>query len=239
MNPEPLENVSAKVESVAWKIIKWLAGSVLIIAFLGGIFWLLFYSNIFANDPLFTPLRNWYQDTYWAVQKYLSPSQSNQVNLTPIYNLQQQEPIQNGVNTYTFTGKFSRIDTAKRYIYLTDNNGEEYMFDVRNFILIDTKNTWLKLYLVDNTKNLSTGITPESTTPGVDDEKLLTQAKTIAVIDNQLAVSPGSIVIRWSDERNLSQIEQQRLQDPLNPLNAAQPESTVVMGLSLPTSQAR
>lgn len=147
--------------------------------------------------------------------------------------------MQNSVNTYTFTGKFARIDTAKRYIYLTDNKGEEYLFDIKYSILSDTKNTWLQLYFVDITKGFSAGIGHEFTTPLTAGDKLLSQATTIAIIDSQLAVNPGTISIRWNDERNLTQIEQQHLQDPTTPLNAAQPENTVVMELAQPPNQTK
>jgi hypothetical protein len=227
MNDNPEIGSTEKVEKVGWGIIRWTIYILLTLIIFGGVFWVLLYWSLPANNPSIIFLRNQYQDLVGKAQD--SPS----LNVNKIYEIQPQEPLEVGLNTYTFVGKFSKVDAEQGLIHLIGKRGKIYVFNIKSQIYIDPINTLLKFFLVDSLKDFTTGISPDSVKdPTGNLEGVLVYARSIAIINGSPQYVFGDLGIRWNDKRSLSQIEADYLKGPSVPLNALSLENTILVEFS-------
>jgi hypothetical protein len=198
-------------------IIRWFFVVGLVVLAIGVSFWFLFYSPFIANDSIIISLRNWYQDTYWKVG-----------GVGPVYTIQPQKPLEQGKNTYTLIGTFSKLDLTKDYaIVLKDKDGNSYTFLANYFFFKDT-DLWLRILQTPNIHTLAIGILPGSGTKPPVNAILLSKYSQTRVKDGQLAVSPATIAVRWNDKRTLSQILSDYQKGKDVPLNSDSTDSTVL-----------
>lgn len=95
------------------------------------VFWIVFYSNFFANLSLIIPLRNWYQKTIWQVQSI----GSSEKEILPPENINVVEKLNTGEYVYQFSGSLSSVNWEIGKISLFDKDKNIYTFSLNNEVL--------------------------------------------------------------------------------------------------------
>jgi len=112
------------------KRVWWAIGIVGGLAYLALLFWLLFYSVYAANIPFIIPLRNWYQDTYWKVERLVLKPVRTYPPFDPIYAIQVKNILPKIGYTYRLIGIFFGINSYDKTLDIKSFNNHHYYFDI-------------------------------------------------------------------------------------------------------------
>lgn len=189
-------DAAEKVEGIIWGFIKWFVFSLFVISILGVFFWAIFYYDLFANLPFVILARNWYQKTYIQAQSFISPGHK----LYSIYTIQEANPPENGVNTYTFYGSFLSFDLKNDILALQGIDGKTYNFTPGGDLIIAAGKDGV-IHLADNS---------------VGNHKTKSN---IIKSDNSIVTSQSVMQITWDDTRTIYQIDQAYAKNNTIPLN--------------------
>jgi len=222
-----------KVEKIGWGFVKWVIGIVITLVLLSGIFWLILYSSDLNSVYFLIPARNWYQSVVGLKTPALN------------YEIQQQKPLTQGLNTYTLTGTISKFDVANHLIFITSSNNNTYVFNAGNNMFQDS-DSWLKTVYVNGIQELATFAPPNNldATPTPDlnlipsnasDASTYPSGIPIVMSGSQILISGdklegnlGLVGIRWNDLRTLDQIKKDYKDNPATPLDQKIPGSFIL-----------
>jgi len=211
MNENSLTETSQKVERVGWGIIKWMLGIVITFSLLAFSFWLLFYSNFFANLSFIVPLRNWYQNTYWGMESHFLKRQRDYPPFDPIYTTRVYRIEADRTFTFVFLGKFSDIDLPKQIIHLTGYDGNIYAFDISRSLYDDGKGAiWLHVASLEN--------------PLIINEKVFPRDNIVNITGIIPFSNKTVFQVYWNDSRTLNQIQSDYVKNGSQAINTGSPK---------------
>jgi len=163
-----------------------------IITIFSFLFWIVFYSVSFANQPSIISLRSWYQYTFWSTKDIFLEKENSAIPFEPVYTFQVQKWMD--TNVYTFYGKFVSIDTLQQIIYLQGYDSKTYTFRVSNEFI--KRQGYFDFVGINYAPN-----------------------QDIVNIDNLPFTENSKIKIFWDDSRTLKQIMSDYSENPSEPLN--------------------
>ncbi|HKC04467.1 MAG TPA: hypothetical protein VKC54_01200 [Patescibacteria group bacterium] len=187
---------NSKATKLYFAIIKWTIGLLLTVGF-ALLFWAIFYSSYFANLSFVIPLRIWYQESLWTVEKLAIKPVRRVPPFDPIYTIGVETP-ENGNYIYALWGTFVSADINTDIVKLKGFDGNVYTFLVGN-----------------NWKSIDNGSL--SLPPAKPFDTVV--ANNHINVDTSPYTSQSIIVIRWDDKRTLYQIEKDYSADSSTPLN--------------------
>lgn len=160
------------------------------LAYLGFIFWLIFYADDVANNSIIMRARSTYQEKYWDTLSIFRKPSSDFPPFKPIYTLQAESFSKE--YSYTFFGTYYGSDSDGN-IVLTGYDGRNYVFEMSQ--------AYIDQGISGNPKQI---ITPTSDRVSIGTGPLIKGDK---------------ITVHWGDSRTLKQIKENYAKDPLDPLN--------------------
>lgn len=158
--------------------------------------------TLLANEPWVIPLRNFYSQVV------------RQTTGKEIYIIQPQKPLESGLYTYTLIGKFTNFNAEDNTITVEATDGKTYIFRADSALRQD-EDIWLVIYYVKNLQELAT-------------TSRLSSYRQTSVNNGVPAVAPTQVLVRWNDNKPLTQIQASHQESPKIPLNIAFPEDTVL-----------
>lgn len=180
--------------------IKWILGILSALAFLGVIFWVIFYSVTFANLPFVMFLRSWYQNTYWNIEGIFLPKIREYPPFNPVYTILPAPPeVSGGPYLYQFYGTFVSADNLSGVLHLEGFDKRNYVFQFDTAVLKE-ENGFLVFDAI-------AARSPSKT------------FQTIFKSDYSQITDKSIIVLLWDDKRSLSEILTNYSKNPTTPLN--------------------
>jgi hypothetical protein len=158
--------------------------------------------TLLANEPWVIPLRNFYAQV------------ARQVTSREVYTIQPQKSLESGLYTYILVGKFTNFSAEDNTIAVEATDGKTYIFRADSALRQD-EDIWLVIYYVKNLRELATT------------SRLSSYRQTL--INNGVpAVAPTEVLVRWNDNKPLTQIKTSYQENPKIPLNLTFPESIIL-----------
>ena len=82
---------------------------------------------------LLSPLRNWYQDTYWKTESLIFKPVRAYPPFDPVYTISVDKADVAGAYIYSLWGTVSGVGTNSKAVYILGSDGKEYIFTLNSY----------------------------------------------------------------------------------------------------------